>query len=104
MTPITKDVSRLVEKASGDEIRVTETGTPIDPFVVTRDCAPWYVDVSCPPYSVTATMTPAQQRVGIQQAWDDVSALGGGVATPSSRPSIASSSRRPRAPVSSPAM
>ncbi|MDQ3764763.1 MAG: right-handed parallel beta-helix repeat-containing protein [Actinomycetota bacterium] len=42
-------------------------------------CTPRYVDVSCPPYSVTATMTPAQQRAGIQQAWDDVSALGGGV-------------------------
>jgi hypothetical protein len=79
MTPITKDVSRLAEKASGDEISVTETGTPIDPFVVAGDGAPWYVDVSSPPYSVTATMTPAQQRVGIQQAWDDVSALGGGV-------------------------
>jgi hypothetical protein len=33
------DVSRLVEKPSGDEIRVTETGIPIDPLVVVRDCA-----------------------------------------------------------------
>ncbi len=39
----------------------------------------WYVDVSCPPYSVSPTMTPAQQRAGIQQAWDDVSAAGGGI-------------------------
>src|SRR5262245_21710831 len=62
MTMITKDVS-----------------SPGDPFVVAGDSTPWYVDVSCPPYSVTATMTPAQQRVGIQQAWDDVSALGGGI-------------------------
>jgi Right handed beta helix region len=37
------------------------------------------VDVSRPPYSVNASMTPAQQRAGIQQAWDDVSASGGGV-------------------------
>lgn len=47
--------------------------------VVARDCAPWYVDVSCPPYSVTTAMTPAQQRAGIQQAWDDLSASGGGI-------------------------
>jgi hypothetical protein len=39
----------------------------------------WYVDVSCPPYNVSTTMTPEDQRKGIQQAWDDVSAAGGGV-------------------------
>jgi polygalacturonase len=43
------------------------------------DCTPWYVDVSCPPYSVTTAMTAEDQRKGIQQAWDDVSAAGGGV-------------------------
>jgi hypothetical protein len=43
------------------------------------DAAPWYVDVSKPPYALTSAMTPAQQRAGIQQAWDDVSAAGGGV-------------------------
>lgn len=65
--------------SEGEKIRVTGTGTPVDPFVVARDCAPWYVDVSCPPYNVTTAMTPAQQRVAIQQAWDDVSSLGGGI-------------------------
>jgi hypothetical protein len=48
---------------------------------VNSDCTPWYVDVSCPPYSVrpSPVMTPAEQRERIQQAWDDVSAAGGGV-------------------------
>lgn len=48
---------------------------------VNGDCAPWYVDVSCPPYSVrpSPAMTPEEQRKGIQQAWDDVSAAGGGI-------------------------
>jgi hypothetical protein len=47
-------------------------------FNMSGDCAPWYVDVSCPPYSVTTAMTPQEQRERIQQAWDDVSAAGGG--------------------------
>ena len=45
---------------------------------VNGDCAPWYVDVSCPPYNVTPAMSLEDQRKGIQQAWDDVSAAGGG--------------------------
>ncbi len=48
-------------------------------FNLTGDCAPWYVDVSCPPYNVTTAMTPKQQRESIQKAWDDVSAAGGGI-------------------------
>lgn len=50
------------------------------PLVETHKGFPWYVDVSCPPYSVNRkSMSPTQQREGIQRAWDDVSALGGGI-------------------------
>jgi hypothetical protein len=29
---------------------------------------PWCVNVPCPPYSVTPTMMPVEQRLGIRQA------------------------------------
>lgn len=49
------------------------------PMVQQQNSSARYVDVSCPPYNVTTTMTPAQQRAGIQQAWDDLAAVGGGL-------------------------
>ena len=48
-------------------------------FPVSGDSAQWFVDVSCPPYNLTTSMSVEDQRKGIQQAWDDVSATGGGV-------------------------
>lgn len=67
----------LVKPGAG--IHITGDGSLENPFVVAQDCAACYVDVSCPPYNVTTAMTPAQQREGIQRAWDDMSASGGGI-------------------------